>query len=133
MKGHTMNFIDSTQLLPSDVLLLDNTDDVCLRVDVARGTRAIALRFPKWTDGRAYSQARLLRSRLRFEGELWATGDVVVDMLPMLQRSGFSSAQLRAGQSFDAANRALGFFEGHYQTDLLSKLPAFERGASLSR
>ena len=128
-----MNFIDATQALPSELLLFDNTDDVCLRVDAVKGIRAIALRFPKWTDGRAYSQARLLRSRLRFEGELWATGDVVVDMLPMLQRSGFSSAQLRAGQSFDAANRALGFFEGHYQTDLLSKLPAFERGASLFR
>ncbi len=128
-----MNFIDATQALPSELLLFDNTDDVCLRVDAVKGTRAIALRFPKWTDGRAYSQARLLRSRLRFEGELWATGDVVVDMLPLLQRSGFSAAQLREGQNFDAANRALGFFEGHYQTDLLSKLPAFERGASLSR
>ena len=128
-----MNFIDSTQPLPSGLLLIDNTDDVSQRVDAVKATRAIALRFPKWTDGRAYSQARLLRSRLRFEGELWATGDVVVDMLPLLQRSGFSAAQLREGQSYDAANRALGFFEGHYQTDLLSKLPAFERGASLSR
>ena len=128
-----MNFIDATQPLPSELLLIENTEDVCLRASDVNGTRAIALRFPKWTDGRAYSQARLLRSRLRFEGELWATGDVVVDMLPMLQRSGFSAAQLREGQSFDAANRALGFFEGHYQTDLLSKLPAFARSASLAR
>jgi uncharacterized protein (DUF934 family) len=90
-----------------------------------RAGDVIALHFPKWTDGRAYSQARLLRSRLGFAGALWATGEVVVDMLPLLQRSGFSNAQLRAGQDRDAAERALGFFDGHYQADLLSKLPAF--------
>ncbi len=48
------------------------------------------------TDGRAYSQARLLRGRLRYLGEVRATGDVLVDMAPLLQRTGFSSAQLRA-------------------------------------
>ncbi len=126
-----MNFIDSTRNLPDDLLAIANTTDVRELGVAVSGARAIALSFPKWTDGRAYSQARLLRSRLHFDGELWATGDVVVDMLPLLQRSGFTSAQLREGQNFDAAHRALGFFDGHYQTDLLSKLPAFERGVEL--
>jgi len=58
----------------------------------------IALRFPKWTDGRAYSQARLLRSRYRYGGELRATGEVLVDMMPLLARTGFDAVALRADQ-----------------------------------
>ena len=123
-----MNFIAADQALPGKLLMIDNTEDVGTHAAALAATSAIALRFPKWTDGRAYSQARLLRSRLHFEGELWAIGDVVVDMLPLLQRSGFSAAQLRAGQNHDAAQRALGFFDGHYQADLVSKLPQFARG-----
>lgn len=120
-----MHFIDQT--LPSDVLAFDNTDDVLsLAAQINAATR-IALRFPKWTDGRAYSQARLLRSRLRFGGEIVATGEVLVDMLPLLQRSGFDAVQLRADQDRSAAERALGFFDGHYQADLVSKLPLFSR------
>ncbi len=122
-----MNFIDPA--LPQDVLTFENTDDVNARADEVKAARRIALRFPKWTDGRAYSQARLLRSRLRYDGELVATGEVLVDMLPLLQRSGFDAVQLRADQDRGAAERALGFFgsQGHYQADLVSKLPLFAR------
>jgi len=91
------------------------------------GLRAIALHFPKWVDGRAYSQARLLRSRYRFEGEIRATGDVLVDMLPLLQRTGFDAVQLREGQSEEAARRALAFFPGHYQADVVERRPLFAR------
>jgi uncharacterized protein (DUF934 family) len=91
--------------------------------------RAIALHFPKWVDGRAYSQARLLRARYRFEGEIRATGDVLVDMLPLLQRTGFDAVQLREGQSVEAARRALAFFPGHYQADVVERRPLFARGA----
>jgi uncharacterized protein (DUF934 family) len=130
MEATPMNFLDADQPLPHDVLWLDNVDDVREHAALLPTTGAVALRFPKWTDGRAYSQARLLRSRLHFMGDIWATGDVVVDMLPLLQRSGFSAVQLRDGQSREGAQRALGYFDGHYQTDLLSKLPAFARGAA---
>ena len=92
--------------------------------------RAIALHFPKWVDGRAYSQARLLRSRYRFEGEIRATGDVLVDMLPLLQRTGFDAVQLREGQSEEAARRALAFFPGHYQADVVERRPLFAREAT---
>jgi uncharacterized protein (DUF934 family) len=95
--------------------LLDNTVDVeALAPDLHR-VELIALQFPKWTDGRAYSQAHLLRSRLGFDGELRATGEVLVDMLPLLQRCGFDAVALREDQSLDAARRALGYFAGHYQ------------------
>jgi uncharacterized protein (DUF934 family) len=94
------------------------------------GWTLIALQFPKWTDGRAYSQARLLRARLRFAGEVRASGDVLVDMMPLLQRSGFDAAHLRADQDHATAQRALRFFErGHYQGDVLQSRPLFARGA----
>ena len=85
----------------------------------------VALHFPKWVDGRAYSQARLLRSRFRFAGEIRATGDVLVDMAPLLERTGFDAAVLRSDQSLESALRALGFFRGHYQGDAHDNRPLF--------
>ncbi len=89
----------------------------------------VALHFPKWVDGRAYSQARLLRARWRFAGQLRATGDVLVDMLPLLHRTGFDAVVLRADQREDAARRALGFFPGHYQGDVHDNRPLFAQPA----
>jgi uncharacterized protein (DUF934 family) len=109
------------------VALQNHEDPALLRDDVAR-LALVALDFPKWTDGRAYSQARLLRSRLRFRAEIRATGEVLVDMLPLLQRSGFNALVLKAGQSLDAAQRALRFIPAHYQTDAIGGLPIFSRG-----
>jgi uncharacterized protein (DUF934 family) len=114
-------------------LALPNTTDVlALRADLPK-LALIVLDFPKWTDGRAYSQARLLRSRLGFAGQLRATGEVLVDMLPLLQRSGFDAVQLRADQCLEAAHRALGFFaglNGHYQADTVTPAPHFARQAA---
>ena len=89
----------------------------------------VVLHFPKWVDGRAYSQARLLRSRYRFAGEVRATGEVLVDMLPLLARTGFDAVVLRPDQSVDAAERALGFFPGHYQGDVADNRPLFAKPA----
>ena len=72
-----------------------------------RATAASPSCFPKWADGRAYSQARLLRARYRFAGEIRATGEVLVDMLPLLARTGFDAVALRADQSQEFAERAL--------------------------
>lgn len=68
----------------------------------------IALRFPVFTDGRAYSQARLLRQRHGFRGELRAVGDVLRDQLSAMARCGFDAFLLRADQSPEAALAALG-------------------------
>ncbi len=111
-----MNFIAADAGLDPGTLLIANDDDVLARADELRGASALALHFPKWTDGRAYSQAVLLRSRLRYAGEIVATGEVLADMLPLLRRCGFSAVQMRADQSLQAAQRALGFFDNHYQT-----------------
>jgi uncharacterized protein (DUF934 family) len=112
-------------------LLLANTVDVAtLAADLPR-VALVALQFPKWVDGRAYSQARLLRVRLRFAGELRATGEVLVDMLPLLARCGCCSVQLRPDQSVDAAERTLGLFAGHYQGSVDQPRPAFARNTAL--
>jgi uncharacterized protein (DUF934 family) len=109
-----MRFVTPTDTLPG--LALHNTADVLAQADALQGQPAVLLNFPKWTDGRAYSQAVLLRGRIRFTGDIVATGDVMVDMLPLLQRCGFSAVQLRADQNIESARRALGFFAQHYQT-----------------
>lgn len=112
--------------LPVGVVLPNDEDVETLAGDLPRLTM-VALRFPKWVDGRAYSQARLLRSRYRFPGEVRATGEVLVDMVPLLARTGFDSALLRHDQSLDAAERALAFFRGHYQGDALDNRPLFAK------
>jgi uncharacterized protein (DUF934 family) len=108
------------------VTVPNSVDIETLAADLPR-LALVLLQFPKWVDGRAYSQARLMRVRYRFAGEIRATGDVLVDMLPMLARTGFDAVQLRADQKIEAAERALGYFAGHYQGDVVQPLPAFSR------
>ena len=87
----------------------------------------IALDFPKFTDGRAFSQAHLLRRR-GFAGDIRATGDVLIDQLLQMQRSGFSSAVLREGQDAAHGARLLAHYSGFYQGDV-QNLPHFARAA----
>ena len=91
--------------------------------DVAR----IELDFPKFTDGRAYSQAVLLRRRYRFTGDIRATGDVLIDQLVHMQRSGFSSAVLAEGVNAAAAQRQFDRYSAFYQGDVLEPRPLFAR------
>ncbi len=111
-----MQFIAPAAALPAHALALDNTADVLGRADEIHRHGAVLLHFPMWTDGRAYSQAVLLRGRLRYTGEIVATGEVLADMLPLLRRCGFDAVQLRADQKLEAAQRALAYFDTHYQT-----------------
>lgn len=90
----------------------------------------IALRFPKWTDGRAYSQARLLRVRHRFAGELRAIGSVIPDMAAQLHRTGFDAAVLRAGESLEVAQRMLVLIPVFYQGDVHEFRLRFARGGT---
>lgn len=115
---------------PVDVpvgVTLANTVDVEELADDLPRLALVALQFPKWIDGRAYSQARVLRARLRYAGEVRATGDVVVDMAPLLQRTGFDAVQLRDGQSETSARRALEIVSEHYQGDVHETRPLFSR------
>ena len=60
-----------------------------MRADLS-GISVVELHFPKFSDGRAFSQAFLLRRRLGFTGQIRATGDVLIDQLVQMQRSGFT-------------------------------------------
>ena len=93
------------------------------------GVESIELEFPKFTDGRAFSQAFLLSRRLGFKGEIVATGDVLIDQLAQMQRSGFTTAVLRDDQPLDVAQRVLaaypGFDVGAYQGDAVRPAPHY--------
>ena len=93
------------------------------------GVERIDLNFPKFTDGRAFSQAFLLRRRLGFKGEIRATGDVLVDQLAQMERSGFDVAVLRVDQNLEVAQRVLaaypGYGVGKYQGDAVDIQPHF--------
>jgi uncharacterized protein (DUF934 family) len=114
--------------MPVGVRLSNDAEVKDLAADLPR-INLVVLHFPKWVDGRAYSQARILRARLRFAGEIRAVGEVLVDMMPLLQRTGFDTVQLRADQSVEAAYKALSFFPGHYQGDAADPLPLFAKPA----
>ncbi|MBC7609229.1 MAG: DUF934 domain-containing protein [Polaromonas sp.] len=108
-------------------LKIANSDDP-REVSLA-GVERIELHFPKFTDGRAFSQAFLLSRRLGFKGEIIATGDVLVDQLAQMERSGFTSAVLRADQDLAIAERVLsrypGYDVGKYQGDAVQASPHF--------
>lgn len=55
----------------------------------------IVVVFPKFSDGRSYSAARLLRERFRYSGEIRATGDVLSDQIPLMRRCGIDSLEIR--------------------------------------
>jgi uncharacterized protein (DUF934 family) len=110
--------------------MLTLANDVDPRTVDLSGVTRIDLVFPKFTDGRAYSQAFLLRRRLGFAGELRATGDVLVDQLVQMQRTGFDVAVLKAGVDASAAQRQLERFAGFYQGSAVGTQPHFAVGAT---
>ena len=113
----------------NDLKTIVLTNDADPREQSLAGVTRIDLHFPKFTDGRAFSQAFLLSRRLGFKGEIRATGDVLVDQLAQMQRSGFTSAELRADQPLDVAQRVLASYPGYgvgaYQGDAVHPSPHF--------
>ncbi|MHA1165163.1 MAG: DUF934 domain-containing protein [Alphaproteobacteria bacterium] len=92
----------------------------------------IALHFPAFTDGRAYSQARQLRTKHGFTGELRATGNVLADQAAFLARVGFDNFEVDDTQSIDVWNKAVrsmslayqrGYDGEHATRDAMSALP----------
>ncbi len=75
----------------------------------------IALEFEKFSDGRGYSYARLLRERHHYTGEIRAVGDVLHDQLGYMARCGINSFMLCDGQDLQEALHAFDDFSIHYQ------------------
>lgn len=109
-----------------NVLVLANDADP---MDVPlEGVDRIELDFPKFTDGRAFSQAYLLRRRRKFAGDIRATGDVLIDQLVQMYRTGFSSAVLKEGKDPAEAERQFARYAEFYQADAREAQPHFARG-----
>lgn len=90
----------------------------------------VAVHFPKFTDGRGYSTAVLLRTRYGYKGELRAFGDIGRDQLFYLQRCGFDAFALAAHHDPVDALPGLGDFSLRYQGSVDDPLPLFrKRGA----
>lgn len=89
----------------------------------------IAVDFPKFTDGRSYSIAYNLRTRLGWTGELRAVGDVLRDQLFSMQRVGFDAYSVRSDRDVHDALKGLSDFSETYQASVDQKVPLFRRHA----
>ena len=96
------------------VQYLSTQDPVADAADLAT-VPLIALDFPKFTDGRSYSYAQVLRTRCGYRGELRATGDVLRDQLRYMWRCGFNAFEVRADKSIEDALHAFDEFTIDYQ------------------
>jgi uncharacterized protein (DUF934 family) len=89
----------------------------------------IGVNFPKFTDGRGYSTARLLRERYGYRGEIRAIGDVLQDQLFFMKRCGIDAYALREDKDFTAALSSLRDFSESYQAAVDQPQPLFRRRA----
>jgi len=87
----------------------------------------VALQFPKFRDGRAYSQARLLRETYGFRGTLRATGDVLRDQFHFLIRAGFDSFEVKKAADASAFAQAASRYSVVYQPSADGRVPALRR------
>ena len=128
----TLNILSAEEHIddgdPKVLQLANDADPLAIEVCLADIER-IDLNFPKFTDGRAYRQAFLLRRRLGFTGDIRATGDVLIDQLVQMERTGFSSAVLKEGVDASDAQRQFDRFNAFYQGDAVQTAPHFAAGA----
>ena len=119
------------QLFKADSFSADETGTLTLPNDAdpreaaLDGVHTVQLQFPSFADGRAFSQAFLLRRRLGFTGQIRAIGDVLIDQLVQMQRSGFSQAVLRADQNLAHGLALLTHYPAFYQGDSVHTAPHF--------
>jgi uncharacterized protein (DUF934 family) len=110
-----------------DVKVLAVANDVDVTELPLEGVDRIELSFPKFTDGRAFSQAYLLRRRRKFTGDIRATGDVLIYKLVQMQRTGFSSAVLKEGKDIAEAQSQFDRYAAFYQADVVVQKTLFAR------
>ncbi|MCB1933737.1 DUF934 domain-containing protein [Accumulibacter sp.] len=87
----------------------------------------IGVNFPKFTDGRSYSSARLLRERYAYAGEIRALGDVQRDQLFFMRRCGIDAYAVRADMDIEKALAGLAVFSNTYQAAVDQPQPLFRR------
>ena len=75
----------------------------------------VALAFPVYRDGRAYTNARRLRERHGFKGEIRAIGNVLRDQYLFMQRCGFDALEVKEGETEEDWEKATNAFSDFYQ------------------
>ena len=113
--------------LPDVGVWLAGDEDPQVLADVIGQLAVIGIDFPKFTDGRGYSIAFNLRTRLGYQGELRALGDVLRDQLFSMQRVGFDAYATRPDRSIHDALKGLSVFSETYQASWDQKSPLFRR------
>ncbi|OUR76502.1 hypothetical protein A9Q83_14265 [Alphaproteobacteria bacterium 46_93_T64] len=108
-------------------VILENTDDVAELVPDFDRLDLVVLQFPKMADGRAFTQAKLLRERYGYTGEIRAVGDVLHDQVFYMQRCGFNAFEMRPDQDIPTVLHAFDEMTVTYQPSADEELPIWRR------
>ena len=108
-------------------LRLETDDNVEALSGPFPNVRIIDLHFADFTDGRHYSNARLLRQRFGYQGELRASGDVTRDQVLYLARCGFNAFEMADDSQLEEALASLDDFSEYYQASADQALPLYRR------
>ena len=121
----TIQLFKADSFSADEACTLTLANDADPRESALDGIHTVPLQFPSFADGRAFSQAFLLRRRLGFTGQIRAIGNVLIDQLAQMQRSGFTQAVLRADQSIEHGQKLLAQYDAFYQGDAVNVKPHF--------
>ncbi len=106
---------------------LDSNEQVSDIGEEVHAFPLIALNFPVFSDGRSYTNARELRQRHGYKGEVRAIGDVLRDQLYYMAQCGFDTFELRHDQDPELCLNAFSDFNTGYQATILEPTPLFRR------
>lgn len=105
------------------------SDESPEQIEALESAPLVAVDFPKFSDGRGYTSARLLRERHGYKGEIRAVGDVLRDQLFYMARCGIDSFALKAGKDIQGALEAFNDFSVTYQPAADDPRPLWRRVA----
>ena len=111
---------------PVGVRLKSDQHPEAIEADLGR-LALVALEFPQFRDGRAYSYARILRDAYGFEGEVRAVGDVLMEQLHFMLRTGFDAFELNADDAMAQFEKAAADFSVWYQPTGDGRTTAIQR------
>ena len=128
-------FVDNAEALPRRAgptgVIWPNNRDLDDLVPHLANVAVVALVFPTFRDGRAYTQARLLRERHGFKGELRATGQVLRDQFVFMLRAGFDAFEVKKDADADAFAETVKRYSVFYQPTGDGRVAAFNRRMQL--
>lgn len=107
--------LNSEQKTRASGVLLNPEDNAHALTEYLHLLQLVALNFPKYTDGRGYSQARILRTQLAYPGEIRAVGDVRPDQILFMMRAGITSFQFETTPDEHVVNQILTRYKANYQ------------------